>query len=117
MSSGRLDKITVIQSSVSLGDPHICSDSVNRLSIINNVFEALIKTDQNGKYQPSLAESWTVEENASKWTFNLHSGIIFHNGENLKASDVVATLRGVLDPSVGGAFGTQGVYGSYLSTA
>jgi len=117
MSSGRLDKVTVIQSSVSLGDPHICTDSVNRLSIINNVFEALIKTDNNGKYQPSLAESWTVEENASKWTFNLRRGVIFHNGETLKASDVDATLRRVIDPSIGGAFGTQGVYGSYLGKA
>jgi peptide/nickel transport system substrate-binding protein len=41
----------------------------------------------------------------------------FHNGEMLRAKDVVATLGRVLDPSIGGAFGTQGVYISYLGTA
>jgi peptide/nickel transport system substrate-binding protein len=35
----------------------------------------------------------------------------------MKASDVVATLGRVLDPAIGGAFGTQGVYISYLGTA
>jgi len=117
MSSNRKDKITVIQSSVSLGDPHICSDSVGRLSIINNVYESLIKTDSTGKYLPSLAEEWTVKEDASTWFFKIRSGVKFHNGETLKPSDVVATLRRVLDPSIGGAFGTQGVYISYLGNS
>jgi len=117
MSSGQLDKVTVLQSSVSLGDPHICSDSVNRLSIIFTVYEALVKADNMGKYQPSLAESWTVEAGARKWIFNLRSDVKFHNGETLCASDVVATLGRVLDPAIGGSFGTQGVYSSYLGSA
>jgi peptide/nickel transport system substrate-binding protein len=111
------DKVTVFQSSVSLGDPHIVSDSVNRLSIIFSVYEALVKQDNEGIYQPSLAESWVVGEDARTWTFNLRSGVKFHNGESLSAKDVVATLGRVLDPKIGGAFGTQGVYISYIGTA
>ena len=42
---------------------------------------------------------------------------MFHNGETLMADDVVATMGRVLDPSIGGAFGTEGVYISYLGTA
>ena len=34
ISSDFPEKITIMLSSVSLGDPHICSDSSNRLSII-----------------------------------------------------------------------------------
>ncbi|MGD9345860.1 MAG: ABC transporter substrate-binding protein [Candidatus Aminicenantes bacterium] len=116
-SSNHPEKITIMQSSVSLGDPHICSDSSNRQSIIFTVYEALIKLDNEGNYQPSLAESWKVEEDARTWTFNLRSGVKFHNGDILCADDVVATLRRVLDPAIGGAFGTQGVYISYLGTA
>ena len=116
-SSDHLEKITVLQSSVSLGDPHICSDSANRLSIIFTVYEALVKLDNEGNYQPSLAESWNVEEDARTWTFNLRSGVKFHNGDILCAEDVVATLGRVLDPAIGGAFGTQGVFISYLGTA
>ena len=112
-----LGKVTVVQSSVSIGDPHICSDSVNRLSIIFNVYDALVRRDDEGYYHPSLAESWSVDESARSWMFKLRSGVKFHNGEILHASDVVATLARVLDPSIGGAFGTQGVYSSYLGDA
>jgi peptide/nickel transport system substrate-binding protein len=116
-SSEQLERITVLQSSVSIGDPHICSDSVNRLSLIFSVYDALVKRDSEGNYQPSLAESWVVGEDARTWTFNLRSGVRFHNGDVLSASDVVATLGRVLDPAIGGSFGTQGVYISYLGTA
>jgi peptide/nickel transport system substrate-binding protein len=111
------EKVTVVQSSVAIGDPHIVSDSLNRLSIVFSVYEALVKQDNEGNYQPSLAESWDVGDDGRTWTFHLRSGVKFHNGETLRAEDVVATLGRVLDPSIGGAFGTQGVYISYLGTA
>jgi peptide/nickel transport system substrate-binding protein len=111
------ERIRVVQSSVSIGDPHITSDSTNRLSIIFSIYEALVKLDSQGRYQPGLAERWEVGEDSRTWTFHLRSGVKFHNGEVLKASDVVATLGRVLDPAIGGAFGTQGVYISYLGTA
>lgn len=109
--------ITVYQSSVDPGDPHICSDSANRLSLVFSVYEALVGRDGEGAYRPSLAESWTVSEDARAWTFRLRQGVVFHNGEALRADDVVASLRRVLDPAIGGAFGTQGVYLSYLGDA
>ena len=111
------DMITVYQSSVDIGDPHICSDSTNRLSLIFSVYEALVKRDAAGAYTPSLAESWTVDPDARTWNFRLRKSVKFHNGETLRAEDVVATLGRVLDPSIGGAFGTQGVYLSYLKDA
>ena len=111
------DGVTILQSSVSIGDPHIVSDSANRLSIINSIYESLVKLDPDGRYQPSLAESWSVSDDARTWTFALRSGVTFHNSETLSSQDVVATLGRVLDPSIGGSFGTQGVYISYLGTA
>lgn len=115
--AGPLKRITVFQPSISLGDPHICSDSINRLSLIFSVYDALVERDQAGRYQPSLAESWTVEEDACTWTFQLRKGVKFHNGESLDAEDVTASLARVLDPAIGGSFGTQGVYLSYLGNA
>ena len=109
--------LTVLQSSVSIGDPHIASDSGNRLSILFSIYEALVRLDEDGDVQPSLAERWEVGEDARSWTFFLRPGVVFHNGDALKASDVVSTLARVLDPAIGGAFGTQGVYISYLGTA
>lgn len=109
--------LTILQSSVSIGDPHIASDSSNQRSILFTIYEALVKLDEEGNYQPSLAEAWEVGEDARTWTFHLRNGVTFHNGEVLTASDVVATLGRVLDRTIGGAFGTQGVYISYLGTA
>jgi peptide/nickel transport system substrate-binding protein len=117
LPSGSPGRITVMQSSVSIGDPHICSDSVNRLSILFTIYEALVKLDKEGSFQPGLAVSWDVGEDARTWTFRLRSGVRFHNGDVLEAQDVVATLGRVLDPAIGGAFGTQGVYLSYLEDA
>jgi peptide/nickel transport system substrate-binding protein len=109
-------EIIVSQASVTPGDPHICSDSIDRLSIIFNIYESLI-TKKAGKYYPSLAKSWKVEDNAREWTFFLRKGIKFHNGDLFTANDVIATLSRVIDPTVGGAYGTQGVYASYLGSS
>jgi peptide/nickel transport system substrate-binding protein len=109
--------LTVIQASVTIGDPHIVSDALGPGSIINSVYDALVGLDERGNYQPALAERWEVGEDARTWTFYLRDGVRFHNDEVLRASDVVATMGRVLDPSIGGAFGTQGVYISYLGTA
>lgn len=106
-----------MQSSVSIGDPHIVSDSANRGSILLSVYESLVRLDGDGNYEPSLAERWTLSDDARAWTFKLRSGVTFHNGETLSANDVIATLGRVLDPSIGGSFGTQGVYISYIGTA
>ena len=108
---------TVVQSSVALGDPHIVSDSVNRLNILFSIYEALVATDERGGYQPALAERWSVADDARTWTFTLRKGVTFHNGDALRAADVVASIRRALDPAIGGSFGTQGVLATYLGTA
>ncbi len=110
-------KATVVQASVSLGDPHIVSDSTNRLSILFSIYEPLVALDDSGAYRPSLAERWVVADDARTWTFTLRRGVTFHNGGTLRAADVVASIRRALDPAIGGAFGTQGVLATYLGTA
>lgn len=111
------DVLTVVQSSVQIGDPHIVSDGLAAKSIIKTVYDALVAVDASGTYQPALAEGWDVSDDARSWTFHLRDGVTFHNGETLSAADVVATMGRVLDPGIGGAFGTEGVYLSYLGSA
>jgi peptide/nickel transport system substrate-binding protein len=109
--------LTVVQSSVEVGDPHICSDSMNRGNIIEAIYEPLIRRSGSGVYSPSLASSWAVEPDGLTWGFKLRESVRFHNGEKLTGNDVVATLKRVVDPAIGGAFGTQGVYASYIGDA
>lgn len=109
--------ISVVQSSIDIGDPHICSDSMNRGNIIDAIYEPLVSRTGSGVYSPSLAASWTVGPDGLTWLFKLRESVRFHNGEKLTGNDVVASLKRVVDPAIGGAFGTQGVYASYIGDA
>lgn len=46
-----------------------------------NIFQGLVRIDRDGKVQPQLAEAWTVSPDGLTYTFNLRSGVKFHNGE------------------------------------
>ena len=42
--------------------------------------EQLNYTDSNGEFQPKVAESWTVDDSGSVWTFTLKKGVEFSKG-------------------------------------
>lgn len=65
------------------------------------VFDGLTYIDPNMVVQPDLAESWEVSDDLRTWTFHLRQGVKFHNGREMEAEDVVATLNRVLDPENG----------------
>jgi len=67
--------------------------------IIQNVYETLIFYDgiHTDKFVPMLAESWEVSADGSVYTFNIRSGVKFHEGQDLTASDVAYSFqRGLL---------------------
>ena len=109
--------ITILQSRIHIGDPHICSDSKSRVSMLLSLYEALVRRAPDGSYTPCLAKMWEVDDDARTWTFKVREGVRFHNGEELGARDVVASLDRVRDPSLGGELGTEGVYASYIGDA
>jgi peptide/nickel transport system substrate-binding protein len=57
--------------------------------ILANIYEPLIYYDgrDGGEdvLKPALAESWSVSEDGSIWTFNLRPAVTFHDGEPLTA--------------------------------
>ena len=78
-------------------DPHT-STSAGKREIFFNIFEGLVKADQDGNFVPALAESYEISEDATVFTFKIRDGVKFHNGSTLTAEDVVYTLdkcRGV----------------------
>ena len=48
-AADRQSVLTVVQSSVSIGDPHIVSDALGPRSIKSAIYEALVKLDAQGR--------------------------------------------------------------------
>lgn len=64
-------------------------------SMLNLVYESLIELDDSRQPIPALATSWTSSSNGSTWTFTLREDVRFHDGRELTAYDVVATLDAI----------------------
>ncbi|MGL4403739.1 MAG: glutathione ABC transporter substrate-binding protein [Fusobacteriaceae bacterium] len=80
-------------------DPHATNDQPSS-RIAAQIYDRLVEQDEKMQPQPGLAEKW--EQPDSKTTvFHLRKGVKFHNGEELKASDVKFTLdRMIASPTV-----------------
>ena len=57
------------------------------VSLNQLVFESVVDLDANMKPPPMLADSW--EHEGKTWTFKLRPGVMFHNGSEMTAYDVV----------------------------
>lgn len=56
------------------------------------IYETLFKRDKDGKLIGCLAESWEYEDDCTI-VINIRQGVKFHNGDELKASDVLFSLK------------------------
>jgi peptide/nickel transport system substrate-binding protein len=53
-----------------------------------NIFESLVRIDEQGVIGPMLATSWTISPDGKTYTFNLVKGAKFHDGAAFTSSDV-----------------------------
>ncbi|GAB7093276.1 ABC transporter substrate-binding protein [Halolamina litorea] len=58
-------------------------------TILSAIHEPMFRINPDLEPQAHLAADWTSNEDATEYTFTLKEGIMFHNGEELTASDVV----------------------------
>ncbi|NUR93572.1 MAG: ABC transporter substrate-binding protein [Nonomuraea sp.] len=61
-------------------------------ALLVNVYEGLVKLDNDGKIQPLLAEKWEVSPDRKTYTFNLRKGVKFSDGKPFTADDVIFSL-------------------------
>jgi peptide/nickel transport system substrate-binding protein len=65
----------------------------------NQLFNVLVRYDENIQPQPELAESWEFSEDGLSLTLGLRKGVLFHNGREFAAEDVVHSMERVKDES------------------
>lgn len=71
------------------------------LSMSHECYETLLTFNGSDSVTPvgRIAQSWSVSADGKTWTFNLRHGVLFTSGRELKADDVVGSLRRVLNLS------------------
>lgn len=81
-------------------DPHLAV-SAGTKEILFNIFEGLVKADENGNLQPAVASEYDISDDGTVYTFTLRDGILFHNGEAVTAEDVKYSIERCADTSSG----------------
>ena len=86
------DEVTVVlKGEPSNIDPHGNTELVAMTTQVQ-IFETLVKKDEEGNIVPGLAESWEqVDDKTIR--FKLRDNVYFHNGEKMTADDVVYTIQ------------------------
>jgi peptide/nickel transport system substrate-binding protein len=57
--------------------------------VVGNIYDCLLRFDENLKPQPQLATEWTVSPDLLTYTFKLKKDVKWHDGKPLTADDVV----------------------------
>ena len=68
-----------------------------------NLYDTLVFPTFDG-VEPALAESWEPSEDGLEYTFHLRKGVLFHDGTELTASDVVFTAKRLITIGQGFAY-------------
>lgn len=69
-----------------------------------NVYDSLVFPTFDGEMIPWVAESWDISEDGLQYTFHLRDDVKFHNGDTLKASDVVFSMNRLMTMAISYSF-------------
>ena len=66
--------------------------------IDGHVFDTLVKQQPLGEFHPGLATEWSVNEDATEYTFTLRDDVTFHDGTPFNAEAVKFTFDRICGP-------------------
>jgi oligopeptide transport system substrate-binding protein len=84
-------------------DPHKTS-TVSEAHLLRDLFEGLVIHSMKGEVIPGVAESWTMSPDGKTYSFALRGNARWSNGDPIKASDFVFSLRRMVDPETGAKY-------------
>lgn len=81
-------------------------------TIMGHVYDPLVRQSPLGTFLPGLATSWSVNEDATEYTFTLRDDVTFHDGTPFNAEAVQYTFDRIVNPDTGAqtAFSLIGPY-------
>ena len=84
----------------------VAGDSASS-AIAGNIFNSLIKYDENLNYAPDLAESWKISNNQKTITFTLKKNLKWSDGLPLTSEDVLFTWKLITNPTTRTPYGSD----------
>lgn len=69
------------------------TSEINAAMAAWQMYDSLVWIDDSGKIVPALAQSWTVSQDGTEYTFKLRQGVAFHNGEPFTADSVILSWQ------------------------
>lgn len=73
-------------------DPHLAVAAGTK-EVLFNIYEGLVKPDEQGNYRDAVAKSHTISEDGTVYTFELREGVLFHDGTEVTAEDVKYSIE------------------------
>ena len=73
-------------------DPYQITAAGTR-EVLFNVFEGLVKPDTDGNFVDAVASGHSISEDGLTYTFTLRDGVVFHNGDEVTADDVLYSFE------------------------
>ena len=71
----------------------------NASNVAQQIFEGLTWIDDDNNVVGALAEDWEISEDGTEYIFHLRQGVLFHNGAEFTAEDVVTSWEAGKDPA------------------
>lgn len=87
-------------------DPHKTS-TVYEAHILRDMFQGLVMQDQDANLIPGAAESWTVSDDGTVYTFKLRANAVWSDGSPVTAEDFAYSFRRLLDPATGAEYASM----------
>lgn len=81
-------------------DPQLTT-GFDQLALLVNVVEGLTRLTPDLDVEGALAESWEVSPDGRTYTFSLRQGVVWHNGDEFNAQDMIFTYQRAIDPGLG----------------
>lgn len=89
-SSGKVSEYRTVYSGEIKTLNYLKTAEANEFAMSANIIDGLIEYNQYGIVQPSLAESWSSNEDNTVWTFKLREGVKWVTSDGKEYADVVA---------------------------
>ena len=87
-------------------DPHKTS-TVYEAHILRDLFEGLVMQDKDANLIPGAAESWTVSDDGTVYTFKLRQDAAWSDGSPVTADDFVYSFRRLEDPATAAEYASM----------